>query len=153
MSLDEAARADRSAPLPERKPFAGAQPRSWTFAGVLACGALACSLWLALDAHAPVPEMSPDLAARYEQAFAEAHSRLMPVDLSTETRRHDVAKSIPSETGRASEIVADALAGGRLVRVLADWCPPFAGYHLYYPSRRQPSAAFAAVVEALRYKV
>ena len=30
------------------------------------------------------------------------------------------------------------IAEGRLVRVLADWCPPFAGYHLYYPSRRQP---------------
>ncbi len=44
------------------------------------------------------------------------------------------------------------LAEGRLVRVLADWCPPFAGYHLYYPSRRQPSAAFALIVEALRYR-
>ncbi|GAD21588.1 LysR family transcriptional regulator [Acidovorax sp. MR-S7] len=39
---------------------------------------------------------------------------------------------------------------GRLVRVLQDWCPPFAGYHLYYPSRRQPSPAFALVLEALR---
>jgi len=39
---------------------------------------------------------------------------------------------------------------GRLVRVLQNWCPPFPGYHLYYPSRRQHSAAFALVVEALR---
>ncbi|HWJ06189.1 MAG TPA: LysR family transcriptional regulator [Steroidobacteraceae bacterium] len=39
---------------------------------------------------------------------------------------------------------------GRLVRVLADWCPAFPGYHLYYPSRRQHSPAFALVVEALR---
>lgn len=39
---------------------------------------------------------------------------------------------------------------GRLVRVLQDWCPPFSGYHLYYPSRRQHSPAFALVVEALR---
>jgi DNA-binding transcriptional LysR family regulator len=39
-----------------------------------------------------------------------------------------------------------------LVRVLEDWCPPFAGYHLYYPSRRQPSAAFALLVGALRYR-
>lgn len=44
------------------------------------------------------------------------------------------------------------VADGRLVRVLEDWCPPFAGYHLYYPSRRQPSAAFALLVDALRYK-
>jgi DNA-binding transcriptional LysR family regulator len=41
---------------------------------------------------------------------------------------------------------------GRLVRVLEDWCPPFPGYHLYYPSRRQASPAFALVVEALRYR-
>lgn len=41
---------------------------------------------------------------------------------------------------------------GALVRVLADWCPPFAGYHLYYPSRRQITPAFALVVDALRYR-
>jgi DNA-binding transcriptional LysR family regulator len=44
------------------------------------------------------------------------------------------------------------IAKGRLIRVLADWCPPYTGYHLYYPSRRHSSAAFAAVVEALRYR-
>jgi DNA-binding transcriptional LysR family regulator len=48
--------------------------------------------------------------------------------------------------------VTDALADGRLVRVLEDWCPPFAGYHLYYPSRRQQSPAFALVVDALRWR-
>jgi DNA-binding transcriptional LysR family regulator len=51
------------------------------------------------------------------------------------------------------EDVVDAdLRAGHLVRVLADWCPPFPGYHLYYPSRRQPSAAFALLVNALRYR-
>lgn len=44
------------------------------------------------------------------------------------------------------------VAEGRLVRVLADWCPPYPGYHLYYPSRRQPTPAFALLVEALRYR-
>jgi DNA-binding transcriptional LysR family regulator len=44
------------------------------------------------------------------------------------------------------------LATGRLKRVLADWCPPYSGYHLYYPSRRQSSAAFALLVDALRYR-
>ena len=39
---------------------------------------------------------------------------------------------------------------GRLIRVLGDWCPPYPGYHLYYPSRRQPTAAFALLVNALR---
>jgi DNA-binding transcriptional LysR family regulator len=47
--------------------------------------------------------------------------------------------------------VAEQLADRRLVRVLGDWCPPFTGYHLYYPNRRQPSAAFTLVVEALRF--
>ena len=41
---------------------------------------------------------------------------------------------------------------GRLVRLLADWSPPFPGYHLYFPSRRQQSPAFALLVEALRYR-
>lgn len=44
------------------------------------------------------------------------------------------------------------LAAGRLERVLGDWSPPFSGYHLYYPSRRQVSPAFALVVDALRYR-
>jgi DNA-binding transcriptional LysR family regulator len=44
------------------------------------------------------------------------------------------------------------LAKGLLKRVLEDWCPPFPGYHLYYPSRRQSSPAFALVVDALRYR-
>lgn len=43
------------------------------------------------------------------------------------------------------------IAAGRLVRVLGDWCPPFPGYHLYYPSRRQASSAFAVLLDALRY--
>ncbi len=50
------------------------------------------------------------------------------------------------------EQVQPHLAEGRLVRVLEDWCPPFSGYHLYYPSRRQHTAAFALLVEALRYR-
>jgi DNA-binding transcriptional LysR family regulator len=53
---------------------------------------------------------------------------------------------LPEEQVRAH------LADGRLVRVLADWCEPFPGYHLYYPSRRQPTPAFALLVEALRHR-
>ena len=48
------------------------------------------------------------------------------------------------------DLVAQHLKEKRLIRVLEDWRPPFSGYHLYYPSRRQPSAAFALLVEALR---
>jgi DNA-binding transcriptional LysR family regulator len=49
------------------------------------------------------------------------------------------------------DVVRPHLGAGRLKRVLEDWCPPFSGYHLYYPSRRQPSPAFALLVDALRY--
>ena len=44
------------------------------------------------------------------------------------------------------------LSEGRLKRVLEDWCPPFPGYHLYYPSRRQSSPAFVLLVDELRYR-
>lgn len=50
------------------------------------------------------------------------------------------------------DAVRTHLAAGQLKRVLEDWCPPFPGYHLYYPSRRQPSPAFALLVGALRYR-
>ena len=48
--------------------------------------------------------------------------------------------------------VRSQLAAGTLIRVLSDWCPSFPGYHLYYPSRRQHSPAFAVLVDALRYR-
>lgn len=50
------------------------------------------------------------------------------------------------------DYVAQHIADGRLVRVLRDWCPPYPGYHLYYPSRRQQTPAFSLLVEALRYR-
>ncbi|AWM00085.1 LysR family transcriptional regulator [Bradyrhizobium amphicarpaeae] len=46
--------------------------------------------------------------------------------------------------------IVDHVASGRLIRVLEDWCAPFPGYHLYYPSRRHASPAFAVVLDALR---
>ena len=50
------------------------------------------------------------------------------------------------------DLVTGDVQNGRLVRVLEDWCQPRPGYHLYYPSRRQPSPAFALVVDALRFR-
>jgi DNA-binding transcriptional LysR family regulator len=50
------------------------------------------------------------------------------------------------------DYVRDDIAAGRLVHLLEDWCPPFPGYHLYYPSRRQLSPAFALLAEALRFR-
>jgi DNA-binding transcriptional LysR family regulator len=51
------------------------------------------------------------------------------------------------------DVVREHIAAGRLQRVLEDWCNVFPGYHLYYPSRRQPSPAFWLVVDALRYRI
>ena len=53
---------------------------------------------------------------------------------------------VPEDTVRTH------IADGRLIRVLAEWCPSYPGYHLYYPSRRQPTPAFALLVNALRYR-
>jgi DNA-binding transcriptional LysR family regulator len=50
------------------------------------------------------------------------------------------------------DVVQRYLATGQLQGVLAEWCEVFAGYHLYYPSRRQSSPAFEVVVDALRYR-
>ena len=50
------------------------------------------------------------------------------------------------------DVVRTHVAEGRLIQVLADWCAPWSGYHLYYPSRRQPTPAFALLVDALRYR-
>lgn len=50
------------------------------------------------------------------------------------------------------DVVRSYLDSGRLKRVLDDWCPPFPGFHLYYPSRRQSSPAFALLVDTLRYR-
>lgn len=50
------------------------------------------------------------------------------------------------------DVVRGSLAKGRLVQVLAGWSAPMSGYHLYYPSRRQPTPAFALLVDALRYR-
>jgi DNA-binding transcriptional LysR family regulator len=53
---------------------------------------------------------------------------------------------VPEDTVRTH------IADGRLIRVLAEWCPSYPGYHLYYPSRRQPTPAFALLVNALRFR-
>ena len=50
----------------------------------------------------------------------------------------------------ADSYAAPYLANGRLQRVLADWCPPFPGFYLYYPGRRQISAALRALIDALK---
>ena len=50
------------------------------------------------------------------------------------------------------DVVRTHIAEGRLVQALADWCPPVSGYHLYYPSRRQPTPPFSLPIDTLRYR-
>lgn len=50
------------------------------------------------------------------------------------------------------DMTAEHIAAGPLQRVLEDWCEPFLGYHVYFPSRRQSSPALALLVAALRYE-
>jgi DNA-binding transcriptional LysR family regulator len=50
------------------------------------------------------------------------------------------------------DMVQEDIAQNRLVRVLEDWCEPYPGYHLYYPSSRQHAPAFAVMLDALRYR-
>jgi DNA-binding transcriptional LysR family regulator len=88
----------------------------------------------------------------------EQHGRELRVRVEGQLTFNDAAmvvRAAESGLGLActlEDYVAPMLAEGRLIRVLEDWCPPFAGYHLYYPSRRQPSAAFTLIVDALRYR-
>jgi len=68
---------------------------------------------------------------------------------------HPILKAALASFGLAflpHELVQPHIAAGRLVAMLEDWTPPFPGYHLYYPSRRQPTSAFALLVDALRFR-
>ncbi|EKS7426260.1 TPA: LysR family transcriptional regulator [Enterobacter cancerogenus] len=67
-------------------------------------------------------------------------------------QRIDAAESGLGLAYVPEDTVREALDQGRLLRVLEAWCPPFDGYHLYYPSRRQHTTAFSLLVDALRYR-
>jgi len=68
------------------------------------------------------------------------------------TMRRDAALRGLGLTYIPEDQILEHLERGELIRVLEDWCPPFPGYHLYYPNRRHSSPAFALVVDALRCK-
>lgn len=88
----------------------------------------------------------------------EKHGRALNVRVEGQLVVNDIALvrlAALKGTGMAylpEDYVEPHLNSGELVRVLSDWCPPFPGYHLYYPSRRQLSPGMAAIVEALRYR-
>lgn len=110
-----------------------------------------------LTAHACINLYLVTLGAPYAWEFAKG-SREIKVRVTGPLMFNRVPQVLQAaELGLGLAFVpldraASALAEGRLVRVLSDWCPPQPGYHLYYPSRKQPSAAFAALVDALRWR-
>lgn len=66
-----------------------------------------------------------------------------------------IMKALLSGFGMAfvpEDTVSEEIKSGKLIRFMEDWCVPFPGYYLYYPSRRQHTSAFALLIEALRYK-
>jgi DNA-binding transcriptional LysR family regulator len=110
-----------------------------------------------LTAHACVNLRLPTLGGLYAWEFAKA-GRELRVRVEGQLVFNGSAPMLDAALagfGLAylpEDSVRTQLADGRLIRVLADWCPPYPGYHLYYPSRRQPTPAFALLVNALRYR-
>lgn len=88
----------------------------------------------------------------------ERHSRKIRVRVGGQivvNVAHQVRSAALAGIGLAcipQTMVQQYIDQGLLKRVLSDWCEPYSGYHLYYPSRRKPSQAFALLVEALRYR-
>ena len=72
------------------------------------------------------------------------------ITLNSLPQRIDAAESGLGLAYVPEDSVQQALAEGRLIRVLEAWTPAFPGYHLYYPSRRQHTTAFSLLVDALR---
>jgi DNA-binding transcriptional LysR family regulator len=108
-----------------------------------------------LVAHRCINQRMPSSGGLYVWDFARRGRHVNvrvdgPLIYNTSPPQADAAVAGLGVALLPEDEVAAPLADGRLMRVLEDWCPPFEGYHLYYPSRRQPSPAFALVVEALR---
>jgi DNA-binding transcriptional LysR family regulator len=98
----------------------------------------------------------PTLGGLYAWEFEKA-GRAINVRVGGQLIVNDIAlarKAVLDGVGIAylpEDYLRPEIEAGVLTRVLEEWCPPFPGYYLYYPSRRQQSAAFALLVDALRY--
>ncbi len=110
-----------------------------------------------LTQHACINLRLPTLGGLYAWEF-EKNGRPLNVRVDGQFTCNDVPPIVQAAVdGLGLACLPDNQFGshieeGRLVRVLEDWCPPFPGYHLYYPSRRQPSPVFEMLVNALRFR-
>ena len=108
-----------------------------------------------LTAHRCINQRMPTSGGLYVWDFARRGKQVNvrvdgPLIFNTAPPQVDAALTGLGITLLPEDELGPHLADGSLVRVLDEWCPAFAGYHLYYPSRRQPSPAFSLVVAALR---
>jgi DNA-binding transcriptional LysR family regulator len=110
-----------------------------------------------LSGHNCINLRFPTLGGLYAWEF-EKGGRAVNVRVEGQLIVNDIALALQAALDGSGiaylpeDYVRSEIGGGRLKRVLADWSPPFPGYHLYYPSRRHQSPAFALLVEALRYR-
>jgi DNA-binding transcriptional LysR family regulator len=108
-----------------------------------------------LTAHRCINQRMPTSGGLYVWDFARRGKQVNvrvdgPLIFNTSLPQVDAALAGLGIVLLPEDELGPHLSDGSLVRVLEDWCPPFAGYHLYYPSRRQPSPAFSLVLKALR---
>jgi DNA-binding transcriptional LysR family regulator len=110
-----------------------------------------------LTTHNCINMRMPTYGGLYAWEFEKGRRELnVRVDgqliFNTLQQRLDAALAGIGVAYMAEDIALPHIARGALTRVLEDWCAPFPGYHLYYPSRRQASPAFKVLVDALRYR-
>jgi DNA-binding transcriptional LysR family regulator len=104
----------------------------------------------------PIPKKPQDLTAH--NCINERQGRELKVRVDGQLvlgNNSQIEKAVLAGMGLAwipEDVVQTHVAKGRLKRVLEAWCPPFPGYHLYYPNRRQHSPALNVLVEALKYR-
>jgi DNA-binding transcriptional LysR family regulator len=110
-----------------------------------------------LTAHRCINYRQTTSGALYAWEF-EKNGRALNVQVDGPLALNDAAPALEAAIeglGLAyvpEDIAAAPLREGRLIQVLADWCPPAPGYHIYYPSRRQMAPAFALLLEKLRWR-
>jgi len=110
-----------------------------------------------LTGHACIGLRLPTSGGLWSWPFAKDGRELKvrpqgPVAFNTITLTLDMALASVGLAYLPEDVVGEHITRGRLIRVLADWSSPASGYHLYYPSRRQPTPAFSLILDALRYR-
>ncbi|WP_459177101.1 LysR family transcriptional regulator [Ewingella americana] len=110
-----------------------------------------------LQRHRCINMRLPTLGGLYAWEFAKEGREIKvrvegQLTFNSLRQRIDAAKSGLGLMFAPQNSVAEDIRQGQLVSVLEDWCPPFPGYYLYYPSRKQHTTAFSLLVDALRYQ-